>query len=83
MPSLGDILHTQFLLDIPKPSDSFASTTVIITGANRGLAKEIAKHMICLGASQVILGCRSQARGNEAKSEIEAFSGCSPDIIQA
>ena len=26
MPSLGDFFHTQFILNIPKPSASFAST---------------------------------------------------------
>lgn len=82
MPSFGDFLHTQFVLDIPKPSASFASKTVIITGANRGLGKEAAKHIIRLGASKVIFGCRSLARGNEAKLEIETLSGCSPDVIQ-
>lgn len=82
MPSLGDFLHTQFILDIPKPTASFASQTVIITGANRGLGKEVAKHIIRLGASKVIFGCRSVARGNEAKLEIETLLRCSPDIIQ-
>lgn len=82
MPSLGNFLHTQFILNIPKPSASFASKTVIITGANKGLGKETAKHIIRLGASKVIFGCRSLARGNEAKLEIEALLKCSPDIIQ-
>lgn len=82
MPSLGDFLHTQFILDIPKPSASFASQTVIITGANRGLGKEVAKHIIRLGASKVIFGCRSLARGKEAKLEIETLLKCSPNIIQ-
>lgn len=82
MPSLGDFLHTQFVLDIPKPSASFAFKTVIITGANRGLGKEIAKQVIRLGADKVILGCRSSARGTEAKSEIETLLKCSPEIIQ-
>lgn len=82
MPSLGDFIHTQFILDIPKPSASFAHKTVIITGANGGLGKEIAKHTIRLGASKVIFGCRSLARGNEAKSEVEALLHCSPDVIE-
>lgn len=82
MPSLSDFVHTQFILDIPKPSASFASQTVIITGANGGLGKEIAKHVIRLGASKVIFGCRSLSRGKEAKLEVESLLNCSRDLIQ-
>lgn len=81
MPSLGDFVHTQFVLKIPKPSTSFDSKTVIVTGANGGLGKEIAKHIIRLGASRVIFGCRSQHRGETAKKEIETLLKCSPGII--
>ncbi|KAK3376796.1 hypothetical protein B0T24DRAFT_648602 [Lasiosphaeria ovina] len=45
-----------------QPSASFASQTVILTGANGGLGKEIVRHLIPLGASKVILGCRSHSR---------------------
>lgn len=82
MPTFRDFVRTQFLLKIPKPTASFADKTVIITGANGGLGKEIAKHIIRLGASKVIFGCRSQSRGNEAKSEIENLLNCSPGIIE-
>lgn len=71
MPSFGDFVGTQFLLKIPKPTASFASKTVIITGANGGLGKETAKHIVRLGASTVILGCRNLSKGNAAKREIE------------
>lgn len=82
MPSLSDFFHTQFILDIPKPSASFESQTVVITGANGGLGKEIAKHVIRLGASRVILGCRSLSRGKETKSEVEDLLNCSHDLMQ-
>jgi retinol dehydrogenase 12 len=82
MPSFGDFIHTQFVLKIPEPSSSFASKTVIVTGANGGLGKEIVKHIIRLGADKVIFGCRSLSRGNTAKLEIEKLLKCSPDIIQ-
>ncbi|KAL6242349.1 hypothetical protein RBB50_010897 [Rhinocladiella similis] len=81
MPSFGNFLHTQFILRIPKPSASFASKTVIVTGGNSGLGKEAVKHIIRLGASKVILACRSQSRGKNAKQEIEALLKCSPSII--
>ncbi|OIW30745.1 NAD(P)-binding protein [Coniochaeta ligniaria NRRL 30616] len=82
MPTLGNFVHTQFVLKIPKPTASFAGKTIIVTGANGGLGKETAKHIIRLGASKVIFGCRSQSRGEEAKSEIEGLLKCSPNIIE-
>ncbi|KAH9210646.1 hypothetical protein DL95DRAFT_437522 [Leptodontidium sp. 2 PMI_412] len=82
MPSFGNFMHTQFVLKIPKPSVSFASKTVIITGASSGLGKEAAKHIVRLGAARVILACRNISKGNEAKLEIEATQRCSPDILE-
>lgn len=82
MPSLGNFVYAQFILKIPKPTASFASKTVIVTGANGGLGKEISKHVIRLGASKVIFACRSQSRGNQAKLEVESQLKCSPDVIQ-
>ncbi len=82
MPSFGDFVHTQFLLKIPAPSASFASKTVIVTGANGGLGKEIVKHVIRLGASKVIFGCRSQIRGTKTKEEIEVLLKCGPTVME-
>ncbi|KAI9697888.1 MAG: hypothetical protein M1820_007675 [Bogoriella megaspora] len=82
MPTLGDFVHTQFLLKIPEPSTSFASKTVIVTGANGGLGKEILKHIIRLEAAKVICGCRSLERGRQVKEEIETTSKCRRDIIE-
>ncbi|KAL3482100.1 NAD(P)-binding protein [Aspergillus californicus] len=82
MPSLGDFFHTQFVLKIPKPSASFAAKTVIITGASSGLGKEAAKHIVRLGASKVILGCRSISKGESAKREIESVLQCGRDILE-
>lgn len=82
MPSFGDFIHTQLILKIPIPTASFASKCVIISGANSGLGKEAAKHIVRLGASKVILGCRSLSKGNEAKHEIEVSEKCRPDVIE-
>ncbi|KAH8907672.1 NAD(P)-binding protein [Coniochaeta sp. PMI_546] len=82
MPTLGDFVHTQFILKIPKPTASFVGKTVIVTGANGGLGKETVKHIIRLGVSKVIFGCRSQSRGKKAKSEIEGLLKCSDTIIE-
>jgi retinol dehydrogenase-12 len=82
MPSFGNFIHTQLILKIPEPTTSFASKTVIITGASSGLGKEAAKHIVRLGASKVILGCRNTSKGNKAKLEIESSLRCSPGIIE-
>lgn len=82
MPSLANFLHTQLILKIPQPTTSFDSKTVIVTGANGGLGKEIVKHIVRLGADKVIFACRSKARGDEAKSEIEGTTKCDSKIIE-
>lgn len=82
MPSFGDFIHTQLILKIPSPTTSFASKTVIITGASSGLGKETAKHIVRLGAGKVILGCRNISKGNKAKLEIESSLRCNPDVIE-
>ncbi|RAK95438.1 NAD(P)-binding protein [Aspergillus ibericus CBS 121593] len=82
MPTLSDFIYTQFRLTIPIPTASFASKTVIITGANGGLGKEIVTHTVRLGASKVILGCRSKSRGDEAKHAIESTLQCNPEILE-
>jgi retinol dehydrogenase 12 len=82
MPSFGNFIHTQLILKIPKPTTSFFSKTVIITGANTGLGKEAAKHIVRLGAGKVILGCRNTSKGNKAKLEIESSLKCSPGVIE-
>lgn len=81
MPSLGNFLHTQLVLKIPVPSASFASKTVIVTGASSGLGKEAAQHIVRLGASKVILACRNTQKGEKAKREIESSLKCSTDIL--
>ncbi|GAD97951.1 hypothetical protein THITE_2116303 [Paecilomyces variotii No. 5] len=82
MPTFGNFLHTQLVLKIPKPTTSFASKTVIITGASSGIGKEAARHIVRLGASKVILGCRNITKGDRAKREIESSLGCSQKIIE-
>lgn len=51
---------------------SFIGKTILITGANSGLGLEAARHYAILGASRIILGVRSQSRGDAAKRSILA-----------
>ena len=54
------------------PDDDFTGRTVIVTGANKGLGLEAARHLLRLNASKVILAVRSLSNGNIAKTNLEA-----------
>lgn len=45
--------------------------TVLVTGASGGLGLEAARHYARLGAARVILGVRSQSKGESAKKSID------------
>ncbi|MCJ1297752.1 hypothetical protein MMC08_000540 [Hypocenomyce scalaris] len=68
---LFNLLHSQLLVTVPKPTTPFTDQTVIVTGANTGLGFEAAKHIVSLSARKVILACRSLERGEAAKRAIE------------
>ncbi|KAK4069069.1 hypothetical protein Trihar35433_5648 [Trichoderma harzianum] len=55
--------------------------TVIVIGASGGLGLEAARHYARLGASRVILGVRSQNKGDEAKRNIT--SSLNPETAKA
>lgn len=59
---------------IPPTPDgtNLAGKTIIITGGNSGLGLEAARQFIKLGASRVILACRSLSRGQEAVTLLRA-----------
>lgn len=71
---LGLFIQPFRSLRLPQ-SASLASQTVLITGANSGLGLETARHIVKLGASKVVLGVRSIARGEAAKNDIESTTG--------
>jgi len=73
-PAVHDVLallRSQLLVCLPVPTASFADETVIITGANTGLGREAAKHIVRLGASKVILAVRTVSKGEDARKYIE------------
>ncbi|KAL4785206.1 hypothetical protein BJX76DRAFT_189585 [Aspergillus varians] len=49
--------------------------TYVVTGANTGLGFEAAKHLVTLGAKQVILAVRSIPAGEAAKQKIDEATG--------
>lgn len=64
-------LHSQFFVTPPYPTKSWKGKVVIVTGANRGLGLEAARHFVRLGASRVVLAVRDLSSGAEAKHDIE------------
>ncbi|KAH7310268.1 short-chain dehydrogenase/reductase-like protein [Rhexocercosporidium sp. MPI-PUGE-AT-0058] len=67
---LGSFLKSQWTR-LPYPATDFAGQTIIITGSNVGLGFEAARHFVRLGATKVILACRSLEKGESAKRDIE------------
>ena len=64
------------------PTTPFNHRTVLITGANCGLGFEAALKFVTLGAPSVILACRTLSKGESAKREIEARTGCNTDVVK-
>jgi len=65
-----------------RPIPSQAGRTVIVTGASAGIGLYTALGLAKAGA-KVILVCRSQARGEDAKRLIARQSGNEPDLVLA
>lgn len=75
MSFLPKFLYSQFLVTPPKPTQDCTGRTVIITGANVGLGKEAARHIVQLNVKKLIIACRSLEKGEAAKQDIEASTG--------
>ncbi|TGO32755.1 hypothetical protein BHYA_0291g00110 [Botrytis hyacinthi] len=76
------LLHSQFIVKVPKPTTSFEGKTIIITGGNTGLGFEAAKYYLKLKASRVILACRSLEKADKAKLELEQTFAIRGDIVE-
>ncbi|KAH8645623.1 putative short-chain dehydrogenase/reductase family protein [Xylariales sp. PMI_506] len=72
---LASFLRSHTVVRLPKGTESFVGQTIIVTGSNTGLGLEAARHFVHSGAARVILGVRSLAKGNAAKTSIEASAG--------
>lgn len=74
-------LRSQLFITPPLPTYDFSGQTVIITGANRGIGLEAARHLLRLNAERVILAVRSIERGQDAADELEKSTG-RPGTVQ-
>ncbi|KAK7608829.1 hypothetical protein BKA81DRAFT_308805 [Phyllosticta paracitricarpa] len=86
MPSISvllDFVYTQLFVKTPKPTQSFAGRTVIVTGGNVGLGLEAARYAARLGAAKVIITSRRVDAGEQAKQAIYKSEKLSdPTIVE-
>ncbi|KAF7932861.1 uncharacterized protein EAE98_004160 [Botrytis deweyae] len=75
------LLHSQFIVKVPKPTTCFKGKTIIITDGNTGLGFEAAEYYLKLKASRVILACRSLEKADKAKLELEQTFAIREDIL--
>ncbi|KAI9028054.1 hypothetical protein DFJ74DRAFT_704094 [Hyaloraphidium curvatum] len=57
------------------PGTPLAGKTAVVTGSNRGIGLEAARHLRALGCSRVVLGVRHAGRGEKAAEELRAGKG--------
>lgn len=73
--------RSQLFVTPPIPTYDFQDQTIIITGANRGIGLEAARHLLKLNAKRVVLAVRSAKRGQDAADELEKSTG-RPGAVQ-
>lgn len=79
--SVLSFLRSQLFVNPPLPTYDFSGQTIIITGANRGLGLEAARHLLRLNAERVIIAARSTKRAQDAVGELEESTG-RPGVVQ-
>ncbi|KAL2802544.1 hypothetical protein BJX63DRAFT_107166 [Aspergillus granulosus] len=68
-------LSSQLFVEPPVPTHDFQDQTVIITGGNRGIGYEAARHLLRLNVAHIILGVRSVSKGRAAADTLEKSTG--------
>ncbi|KAL2673776.1 hypothetical protein Neosp_012220 [[Neocosmospora] mangrovei] len=80
-PFFFHLVYSQWFITPPLPQTTFAGKTAIVTGGNSGLGREAAPHIVRLGASRVIIAGRNPDALEEARQDIIATTGSSPEAI--
>ncbi|KAI9713691.1 MAG: hypothetical protein M1828_001380 [Chrysothrix sp. TS-e1954] len=76
--SIPSFLYSQLFVSNPVPQSDFSDRVVIITGSNRGLGLEAARHFHRLNASKIIIAVRDTAKGLSAAADIAASNPAKP-----
>ncbi|QRW02360.1 short chain dehydrogenase [Ceratobasidium sp. AG-Ba] len=71
---LDNIRLWLFNSDMDLPRVDLGGKIAIVTGANSGIGYECARALASMGA-RVVLACRSEAKGEEARKKLEADTG--------
>ena len=69
------LMYSQMFIHVPSPTQNLYNKKVIVNRSNTRICREAANHIVRLGASKVILGVRSVAKGEDAKKYIEDKTG--------
>ncbi|GAB1736025.1 hypothetical protein NU219Hw_g6079t1 [Hortaea werneckii] len=72
---LPHFFYSQFFITPTYPAQDCSGRTIIVTGSNTGLGKEAVRHFVRLNAGKVIIACRSTAKGEAAKQDVETSTG--------
>ena len=65
-PTVLDFFRDQFWKVLPVEHVDLTGKTVVVVGANVGLGFEAAKHFASMNPKRLVLGCRSQEKGQAA-----------------
>ena len=64
--SILAFLKEQFAAPVPLVAADLSGKIVIVTGSNRGLGFEAAKHFASMNPERLILACRDEIKGQKA-----------------
>lgn len=79
--SFSGLVKRQFTKPKPLPDVDLSSQVAIVTGANAGVGYAASRHLLRLGLSRLIMGVRSQTRGDKAASMLrKEFPSASVDV---
>lgn len=68
-------MYEQLFVTPVYPTTDCTGRTIIVTGANTGLGKEAARHLVKLNAERVIITSRTASKGEAAAKDIVQTTG--------